>query len=265
MDYPIIDFHTHPFIDDKENICTHLEYFNVTLEDTKPFLQSVGIQNICGSVTGRVRMGEPDSFEPVKQLNDKALYLRDYFKGFYIPGFHIHPKFVNESIKEIERMHKEGVKLVGELVPYTQGWSKWDSKELFTILTAVQDYGMVLNFHALVNPEQEDQIDTMVRTFPNLVIVGAHPGDANTLNRHLNRMKISDNYYVDLSGGMLHRMGTLKHGVQEFGAKRFLFGTDFPICNPGSYIGGIMLDPLISEEDKPLIMYQNAKRILEIK
>lgn len=265
MDYPIIDFHTHPYLDDNDNICTHLEHFNVSLEDTKPFLQSMGIQTICGSVITKNRMGEPDSFAPIKELNDKALYLRDYYKGFYIPGFHIHPKFVKESILEIERMNRQGVNLVGELVPYSQGWAKWDSKELFDILEAVQDYGMVLNFHALVSPEQEDQIDMMVRSFPNLVIVGAHPGDANTLNRHLNRMKISKNYYVDLSGGMLHRMATLKHGIDEFGAERFLFGTDFPICNPACFIGGVMLDPLIEDKDKPLIMYQNAKRILKIK
>ena len=40
----------------------------------------------------------------------------------------------------------------------------------------------------------------------------------------------------------------------------FLFGTDFPTCNPAMFLGGVILDTLITEEEKKMILAENAKR-----
>ena len=53
-----------------------------------------------------------------KKNNDTALELKKVYGDFYIPGFHIHPAYQEESVSEIKRMDKLGIKLIGELVPY---------------------------------------------------------------------------------------------------------------------------------------------------
>jgi predicted TIM-barrel fold metal-dependent hydrolase len=51
--------------------------------------------------------------------------------------------------------------------------------------------------------------------------------------------------------------------VDTFGAERIVFGSDFPICNPAMFIGGVMLETLITDRDKEKIFSLNAKRILQ--
>ena len=75
-------------------------------------------------------------------------------------------------------------------------------------------------------------------------------------------MKMSENYYLDLSGTGLFRHGMLRRGIDECGVERFLFGSDFPTCNPAMFIGGVALDSLITEDEKTMILAENAKRLL---
>ena len=107
-------------------------------------------------------------------------------------------------------------------------------------------------------------MDEMVRRHPGVVFVAAHPGEYGAFMRHMDRMKLSENYYLDLSGYGIFRHGMLKHAVDEFGAERFLFGSDYPTCNPAMYLGGVLLDDLISDAEKELIFAGNAKRLLKL-
>ena len=126
------------------------------------------------------------------------------------------------------------------------------------ILNVATGYNMVVSFHSIDN----DSMDEMVWKHPDTVFVAAHPGEYTDFTRHLNRMKMSGNYYLDLSGTGLFRHGMLRHGIDEFGAERFLFGSDYPTCNPAVFIGGVALDTLITEAEKKLIFAGNAKRLL---
>ena len=141
--------------------------------------------------------------EEVKELNDEALKLQELYDGFYIPGFHVHPSYVKESIEEVERMHKLGVNLVGELVPYLHGWSFLTAgKELYDILEVCDHYKMVVSIHAPTkNEETSKKIDEMVGRFKNMIFVGAHPCDGVMLKYQFDRMEKYENYYLDWSGG----------------------------------------------------------------
>lgn len=261
--YNIIDFHTHMFDSDELNICTHIEHCNMSASNTKRDLQALGVEKVCGSVINKTHNPSPD-FQYIKKLNDKALELQAYYDGFYIPGFHVHPNFVKESIAEVERMNKLGIKLVGELVPYCHGWSDYSCKEFFEILEAIDHYKMIVSLHSHTNYDEDriKQMDEMVKRFPNVKFVGAHICDGALFDSHLRRMELSENYLVDLSGGGIYRHGVLRHGIDEFGVERFLFGSDYPICNPAMYIGGVALDFLLSEDEKKKVFYENAKNLL---
>ena len=262
LPYEIIDFHTHPFDDSATNICAHKEY--LPGENTVEYLKGLGISKICGSVLCR-NIPDVSHYETYWDMivdgNNRALMLQKQYGGFYIPGFHVHPDYVKESCGEIERMHSLGIRLMGELVPYMHGWSDYSCKAFDEILDVATEYGMVVNLHTMAD---QDQMDEMVRKHPKTVFVAAHPREYPDYMRHLNHMKISENYYLDLSGTGLFRHGMLRHGVDEVGAERFLFGSDYPTCNPAMFLGGVILDTSISEEEKTLILAGNAKRLLQL-
>lgn len=256
MKYEIIDFHTHPYVDESENICIYKEGSGMNLKDSVCYLQGMGISQICGSVIGAKGA---DPWKMIRRDNDRALMIRDMLGEFYIPGFHVHPDYVEESCLEIERMHAEGLSLVGELVPRYYGWEDYSCCAFDVILDAAQHYGMVVNFHSL----DDDRMDAMVQKHPDLTLVAAHPNVLAQYQRHLERMGMSENYYLDLSGTGLFRHRMLRYGIDSRGADRFLFGTDYPVCNPAMYIGGVAGDSLLTESEKEMIFSGNAKRLLK--
>jgi predicted TIM-barrel fold metal-dependent hydrolase len=260
--FEIIDFHTHPFVDERNNICSHAAYCNMSMDGTKKIFDHLRVSHICGSVlTPRAYRGTyTNVWERILDENEIALKLRDYYQGFYIPGFHIHPDYVEESIAEIRRMHELGVRLIGELCPYFHGWKDYSCDGFSKLLDEAEKYGMVVNCHSM----GEDEMDKMVKAHPGVIFVAAHPGEYGEFIRHMERMKMSKNYYLDLSGYGIFRHGMLRHAIDEFGPERFLFGSDYPTCNPAMYIGGVLLDDLITDEEKELIFSKNAKRLLNL-
>ncbi len=263
MSFDIIDFHTHPFIERENNICNHIDNCRMSAESTRELFDSLGVSKICGSVVCGHHDDDKCVWDKVKRNNDRALELWRMYGDFYVPGFHIHPDHVEESIEEIHRMHKLGVKLIGEIVPYIDCWSHYARRDFSLLLDEAEKYGMVVSLHSV--EEEQDEMDELVRSHKDLCIVAAHPGEYHAFLLHLERMKMSENYYLDLSGYGIFRHGMLRRGIDEFGAERFIFGSDYPTCNPGMYIGGVLLDPLISDEEKEKIFSLNAKRILGIK
>ncbi len=261
--FEIIDFHTHPFMSEHTNICSHKEHCNMTPENTKKLMDDLGISKICGSVIGsKPDRKETDTvWDVLKYFNNEALALRDLYGDFYIPGFHIHPEYVKESCEEIERMSKLGVRLVGEIVPTWHGWEDYSCKGFSEILDVCAQYNMLVSFHSL----DDDQMDKMVKEHQNVTFVAAHPGEYYGFMRHMERMKQNDNYYLDVSGYGIFRHGMLRNAIDLFGPERFLFGSDYPTCNPAMYLGGVLLDTLITDSQKEYIFSKNAKRLLGIK
>ncbi len=258
MDYNIIDFHTHPFLTENTNICSHIDNCNMSAEKTKEIYQSLGVEKICGSVISKTKWA--DSFDEIRRINDEALELREMYNGFYVPGFHVHPAFVRESCEEIDRMHALGVNLIGELVPYYHGWDDYSCENFSKILDYAEKYDMLVSFHSAGN----DAMDKMVQEHPGVRFVAAHPGEYRDFCRHMDRMKMSDNYCLDVSGYGIFRYGMLRHAIDLFGADRFLFGSDYPTCSPAMYIGGVRDDLLLTDDEKEKILYLNAKRLLKL-
>ena len=262
MNYEIIDFHTHPFPTNEYNICNHIPNCNMSPQNTFNTLTRLGVKKICGSVikSGPLRKDET-WWNRVRACNEQALKLKEFYGDFYIPGFHIHPDFPEESIAEIDAMHAKGIKLIGELVPYMMGYMYYNTPELNRIIDYATNKGMVVNIHTA---SYEDDIDAFVEAHPNTKIIAAHPGELSRLLRHIERMKRNPNYYLDLSGGGMFRHGMVKRVIDEVGADRILYGSDFPTCNPSMFIGGVLFDELISPQEKQAIFADNAKRLLQL-
>lgn len=253
--FEIIDFHIHPFLRRENNVCFY-EKTVEKLEDIPSDLKRAGITKACGSVIEHLKC---ETFEDIRRLNDEALQIKEKLGDFYIPGIHIHPKFVLESCEELKRMHDKGVILIGELVPYFMNWKDYYDSNLHEIFKCIEELKMVVSVHN----QSEETLEMAVKTFPNITFVAAHPGEKNIYFKHLELMGKYDNYYLDLSGTGIFRYGVIRYGVNKVGGEKFLFGTDYPICNPGMYVQAVLYEKL-KTKDYEAIFSENAKRILNL-
>ena len=185
MNFDIIDFHTHPFTEKKDTPSKYAEDYVMKTEEIENTMKKVGINRICGSVIETYENEYESEWAKIKACNEKALKLRDYFKGFYIPGFHVHPHFIEESINEITEMKNKGVNLIGEIVPRISGWSDYSSPEFSQILEYAGKMNMIVNLHTW----EPDAMDKMVEEHKDVVFVMAHPGKRDMIMRHINRMQ----------------------------------------------------------------------------
>ena len=260
MSFEIIDFHTHPFIDAEDNICVHKNILPMSHKEMVNTLDELGISKFCGSVICMTDNENETPWDKIRRNNTAALKLRDLYGDAYIPGFHIHPDYVEESLAEIRKMASLGVKLIGEIVPSSYGWKNYDTESFSILLDEAEKYNMVVSLHTT----GDDAMDVLVKRHPNLTIVAAHPGEFDRFMRHIARAKMSDNYYLDISGTGITRYGMLKRAVDVLGADRILFGTDFPICDPTMYVGALLNDRHLTDSQKEQILSQNAKRLLRL-
>lgn len=260
MSFEIIDFHTHPFKENKHNICNYPGTSSMSAQNTFEVMQGLGVSTICGSVVEISNTDYPNIWEKIKANNNTALELKKIYGDFYVPGFHVHPHYVEESIAEIHRMKENGVYLIGELVPYIYGWSDYSENAFSEILTEAGKCNMIVSFHS----RGDDAMDKMVQNHKDVIFVAAHPGEKADFLRHIERAKMSENYYLDLSGYGMFRYGMLRKAIDNFGVDRILFGSDFPTCHPGMYIGGVLMDNLVSDSEKEKILSLNAKKLLNL-
>ena len=254
----IIDFHCHPFFDEDCYFGIYRECMPADRSTIASDMEKAGISRFCGSVIRRIRDGE--GFEVLKKLNRDALKLRDIYGEKYIPGIHVHPDYIEESVKEIEFAAQNGVKLIGELVPYMHGWSDYSCQGFSEILDFSEKFGMTVSLHI----GNHDQMIAMAKAHKNINFVVAHPGEKERVLKHIEAMQTCDNMYLDLSGTGLHRYGLVRFLCDKIGAERVLFGTDYPIGNINSYVYAMMGERL-SDSERELIFSGNAKRLLDIK
>ena len=95
--------------------------------------------------------------------------------------------------------------------------------------------------------------------YPEAVLIHAHVGGGGEWERTVRTMRdASPNVYADVSGSNLDD-GQVEFAVREMGASRVLFGTDGTMCGAV----GKVLDADITEQEREMIFWSNAERILD--
>lgn len=246
----IIDFHTHPFLDENDSICIYKRTTKTMPDD----LSLIGIDRFCGSVITYRSSGIGNT----RISNATALKLREKYGNRYIPGFMVHPNYPEESIEELKKAKANGIRLIGELVPYAYKW-QYDSEGFYTILDYTDNTDFIYSMHTT----DIEVMRKIAKEHKATRFVFAHPGEASRVEEHISVMLECDNVYLDISGTGLFRYGMLKHLVTKVGADRIIFGSDYPICNPNMYIAGVAFEQ-ISDNEKEMIFSKNAKTLLGI-
>ena len=140
-DFEIIDAHTHPFLN-REESCIGAYGKPETMEEFDREMKKVGIGRYAGAPLVRHFVTD---FREIRELNDTALRIRDRFPD-YIPGMQVHGGFPAESIAEIERCRREGVRYIGELVPYIMHTGDFNSPGMLEIFRAAGELKMTVRY-----------------------------------------------------------------------------------------------------------------------
>jgi predicted TIM-barrel fold metal-dependent hydrolase len=223
-------------------------------------MRRLGISRACGSVIRRLH--DCGDFAEIRRLNTECLSFRDKYPDFFIPGAQVHPSWPAESCAEIERLHKnEGLRWVGELVGYMTNFKTYVSEGAFEIYSALQEFGLPVNIHDF----SVEEIGKIAEAFPRLNIIIAHPADGlDVMKNRISYIGKHPNVHLDISGHAPDRWGMLRYAVDTAGKEKILFGSDFPICNPASYIS-IVETELDSDEERKAVLSGNFKRLTGIK
>ncbi len=251
QEYEIFDAHIHPFNDPADNLAWYGA--PVTRDEFFAELRRAGISRSAGDV---IRRGDGSSFDPVRAANAESLAVEG--EGF-LPGIQIHPAFPRESCAEVEAAHHRGVRLIGELVPYLTGWTSYADPGCRDAFALAEEFGMVLSIH----PTTIDDMAAVVKAFPKLQVLIAHPGDRGDYFAKLELLETFSNAYLDLSGTGLFRYNMLRYGIDRAGRERFLFGSDFPICNAAMNIGAVLSEKL-SEAERVAVFSGNFRRLFKL-
>ncbi len=106
-------------------------------------------------------------------------------------------------------------------------------------------------------------VDNIAADFPDLTIICAHPGwpwteEVLAIGMH------KTNVFMDLSGWSPKRIPeSVIQNANRGLSDRFMFGTDYPVLRPAYWVEKFE-ESGFSEEVRPKILLENAKRILKL-
>ena len=216
-------------------------------------LKHCGFDRVCGSVLIRHQC----TIEDVRQANRIALQIKERYPDFYDPGLQVHGGDPESSCRELEIMyHEHQVRWIGELVHYSMETGEYNSPGMFRIYETARDLGMPVNIHCADLTVVED----VLKNFPALTLVLAHPGDLNAVRDRLALIRKYPNACIDISGTGLFRWGMLRYAVDQCGSEKILFGSDFPVCSPAMNLGGVLGEHL-TDAEKENILGRNYLRL----
>ena len=164
---------------------------------------------------------------------------------------------------ELERMIGMGLRGV-KIHPDSQHYTV-DDPRMFELYDALQGRYPIL-VHCgdyRYDYDNPDRVRRVLDMFPRLTFIAAHFGGWSLADLALEYLKDSHCYF-DCSSSMMY-IGQKRSAelIREYGAERFLFGSDYPMWSPKDELERFRsLD--ISEEEKEMILTHNPEKVLHL-
>lgn len=296
----IIDAHTHPFscpielfLEEMElagaQACVALFSIRNPADVDKPQVR----QRIHARLPKNLLPREDQIFEDMRDYigslpsisNRDAASLGSRYRGLIIPFGSV---YVNGTETELERQLAEvdALNLKGiKLLPTLQLFNPSGSENFETICEWCEKKGKIITFHTGCDPGPfeipevaEDAnpkylIPALEKYKPTIILghFGAysayHPGI--WFEEALSVAKEFENVYGDTSAatGFLVQKDIAMKIREQVGFERILFGSDFPVvwgCTIKSEVDTIIAAESLSQEEKELVLFRNAKRIFGV-
>jgi len=259
----LVDFHTHAF---PEKVAQRALASLTAAYNVKPIAEATipGLLGVMGEVGVDVSVVAPVATRPdqVSSINDWAAQTSS---ARIVCFGALHPE-LPDLAAEVERILQLGLKGI-KCQPNFQGFVP-DDPPMWPAYEAAQGRLVVL-FHSGQEIAPLDRVHAQPaalarvhRAFPGLRMVVAHMGGYQMwaeVRRHL----VGRDVYFDLSYCPAHEMSDaeMTELIQEHGAGRVLFASDFPWGDPGADLARLCSLRLTRAEVE-LVAWQNAQRLL---
>ncbi|MFN7139239.1 MAG: amidohydrolase family protein [Limisphaerales bacterium] len=219
----------------------------------------MGIERIC------VYMGMNWSYDPApedfRQQNDEVIQALSHWHHRAFGFAYVNPKYVEESLQEIDRCIKDGP-MVGIKL-----WvaAKADAPGLDPIIKRAHELKAVIFQHTwwkavglLPGESTPLEVAELARRHPNVPMICGHTG--GDWERGIPAIRQHKNVSVDLAGSD-PTTGLTEMAVRELGPERVIFGSDAGGRSFASQLAKVT-GANISPEAKRLILGENLKRML---
>ena len=213
----------------------------------------LAIQNSWSAVTAKTRKGLADGNEAALSWARKG----SSKKLRIIPSLITHPDFLGQAAKDIERFREAGTCWVGEVCSYQAGFTS-EHPQYMKMLSIIEDARFVYQLHE----EPAANLRKMALHCPTLPLVVSHLGGSpDGMNEKLVLAKELSNVYLDICGWGHERLGMIEKGVDMGLEDRILYGSDFPVNEPGGPLIRI-LNSSMSKTVKRKILSENLRRLM---
>ncbi len=216
----------------------------------------LGISKVC--ISG-IRSYVPDRRE-VAELNEWVFDAAERWPDIFVPFVYINPIHGPDAIAMLQDAKQRGARGVKLWVA-----AKASQRCVWRVVETAAELGLPVLQHAWHKyngnlPYESDPLDVaeLARAIPEATIVMAHLG--GSWRWGIKAVRDVPNVLSDTSGTRIE-LGMVEFAVRELGAERVLFGSDAPGCDFALTVAKIRA-ARISEEQKRLILGENARRLL---
>jgi predicted TIM-barrel fold metal-dependent hydrolase len=256
----IIDFHTHAF---PEAVASKA-VANIGNHYSIPMYGTGSIEDLIknakkANITYLVLHSTATRPAQVKNINN---WVAEHSGGRIIGFGTLHPD-MDGIEQEFERIISLGLKGI-KLHPDFQGF-KADDPKLDKIYSVMENRLPLLIHAGDANQDNSspERIARILDKFPKLTLIAAHLG-GHMQWREAMEFLVGRNLYLDTSSALAY-MGTELSTkiIKAHGAKKIVFGTDYPAALHTDELKRFM-ELNLSSEERQDILYNNAARILNI-
>ena len=227
------------------------------VDDPAPMLAAmdlVGIDKSC-----LFNIFHPDG---VRANDETAAFVArhpDRFVGFA----HVSPlmpdRMVPELERAIDRLGMRAIKIYPVYTPYPLNHPIWDPVYRF----AAERELAVITHTGGEETTAPRHLGEVAPRFPGARLVAGHSGNVEPYRSQAIKVaQCCPNVYLETCSSY-RTPGVIEELVEKAGADRVLFGSDTPLMDPRSQIGKIITAD-ISDEDKRLVLGENARRLLRL-
>jgi len=277
----IIDFHTHIFppgiAEHRSEYCERdplfrLLYSNIKakLASAEDLIDKMDERGIDISVVLNIGWSSP---ELCHETNSYILEAVARFPG-RLTGFGMLPfTSTEEALNELDYCAKNGMRGIGELRPGQDLLQNPESADM--IFQTIKKHDLVLSMHTSeplgheypgkggITPEA---VYPFISRFAGLKLVCAHWGGGLPVYALMPEVKkeLASVYFDSAASPFLYSPGIYPQVISLAGSDRVLFGSDFPLLDPGRLLSQIN-ELEIADEEKNRLMYKNALDLLGMK
>ncbi len=197
----------------------------------------------------------------VSKINDYIAYESARHNEFIGFGT-IHAETDNKT-EELERIQKLGLCGI-KIHPDTQKFNV-DDEKMYEVYDFLRENKLPVIAHCgdyRYDFSHPKRVKKVLRDFPGLTFIAAHFGGWSIYDLAYEYLG-EENCFVDTSSSfMMTGRRRARELIRMYGAERVLFGSDFPMSTPKDELETFN-ELWLTEEERELILYKNAERILE--